>query len=398
MSDGPAKGNRGGPDAPGRFLRSSCSATNGRREARPTRPGGSAEAPEHHGSRSERALAELDQVLSDLDQTSADLDQTSADSDQASADSDQVASDRDQAASDLDVAAGADPDVHDRTREIREHTTYERERTAQSRLHAADVREALARSRDLNAAARDRAAEARDRATEMFESAAEPAVGVRAVSGAEMAQRIAAHRARAAQQRKHAAEQRALAAADRHAAARDREEAAEERARVIAELEALAMQLAIAETDQLTGARTRSAGLVDLDHELDRCRRTNVGLVVAYADVVGLKALNDSEGHGAGDSLLQRVVALMRAHVRSYDLIIRLGGDEFLCVMSQMPVCEARERFASLGAALADAPGSHGITCGFAELRVDDVAEELIARADAELISRRRAEPATRLR
>ena len=49
--------------------------------------------------------------------------------------------------------------------------------------------------------------------------------------------------------------------------------------------------------------RTRAAVLAELDHELDRCRRNDGVLVVAYADVVGLKAVNDSAGHRAGDAL-----------------------------------------------------------------------------------------------
>ena len=72
---------------------------------------------------------------------------------------------------------------------------------------------------------------------------------------------------------------------------------------------ALLRQLAASETDALTGARTRAAGLADVDHEIDRARRTSGVLSLAYIDVVGLKAANDERGHAAGDALLQRVSA-----------------------------------------------------------------------------------------
>ena len=51
---------------------------------------------------------------------------------------------------------------------------------------------------------------------------------------------------------------------------------------------------------------------------------------MVYIDAVGLKTVNDSEGHEAGDELLKHVVRLISEHVRTYDLIIRLAGDEFL--------------------------------------------------------------------
>jgi two-component system, cell cycle response regulator len=64
-------------------------------------------------------------------------------------------------------------------------------------------------------------------------------------------------------------------------------------------------------TDPLTGVRTPAAGLLELDHELERSRRRiGVRLVVVYVDVVGLKTVNDSQGHAAGDALLKRVVAI----------------------------------------------------------------------------------------
>jgi diguanylate cyclase (GGDEF)-like protein len=122
-----------------------------------------------------------------------------------------------------------------------------------------------------------------------------------------------------------------------------------------------------------------------------RCERTGEQLSAVYLDVIGLKALNDSEGHAAGDELLQRVVTLVRTHVRPYDLVIRLGGDEFLCVMHDVRLAFARSRFAAIAAELAAAAGPGAIRTGFALLRAGESAAALIARADGQLVDSKRA-------
>jgi diguanylate cyclase (GGDEF)-like protein len=336
----------------------------------------------------EQTLADSDQTLADSDQTLADADQSSAERDQTSADSDQVASDRDQAASDRDLAHGVDPQEHEATRDIRERSARQRELTATGRLQSAHERDATAQARDLAGLARDRAATARDLA--MAQSDVYYAKdGTRAVTGAEIVMRASRQRQRATQYRELAAEHRTQAALDREAAATDREQGARDRLQALADREALARALAMTEIDPLTGARTRAAGLIDLDHEVDRNRRTGGTLVVAYVDAVGLKRINDAEGHAAGDRLLKRVVALIAQHLRSYDLIVRLAGDEFLCAMPNMTLAEARERFSSIAGALAGASEASAIRTGFAELAADESATELIARADSQLIASR---------
>jgi diguanylate cyclase (GGDEF)-like protein len=208
------------------------------------------------------------------------------------------------------------------------------------------------------------------------------------LTGVELIARAAVQRKRAAQLRAKAAEHRVLAAADRQAAARDRELAARERQKALADRQALASALGRAAVDALTGARTRAAGLGELDRELDRARRTSTPLVVAYVDGVGLKAINDTKGHGAGDALLRNVVAGIKAQLRPYDLIIRLGGDEFLCAMSNLTLAAARERFTAVISTISQPPDPGAIRVGFAQLRVHESAAELIARADAELIGK----------
>src|SRR5450755_3035946 len=89
--------------------------------------------------------------------------------------------------------------------------------------------------------------------------------------------------------------------------------------------------------------------------------------------------------------LLQRAVDGLRGHLRSYDLIVRIGGDEFVCVMSGATINDAQHRFNIIQTALAADCEPCEIKVGFAELETEDSAAELIRRADAELpISRRR--------
>jgi diguanylate cyclase (GGDEF)-like protein len=147
----------------------------------------------------------------------------------------------------------------------------------------------------------------------------------------------------------------------------------------------LLCELAIAETDQLTGARGRAAGLREIDHEIAQARRACGPLVAAHVDVVGLRVVNGAHGHAAGDALLRRVVHTIRGQLRSYDVIVRLGGDEFLCAMPGATIREARRRFGTIQAALASYPDPSQIKYGFAELGHADSTAEFIGRADSEL-------------
>ena len=148
---------------------------------------------------------------------------------------------------------------------------------------------------------------------------------------------------RAAGDRKRAAAARAQAAIQREAAARDRERAAEDRRLAARDRAAAAGELALEGADYLTGALRRRVGLAAIQRELDRTSRTGERLVVAFVDVDGLKAINDKRGHAAGDDRLRAVAQAIMQHLRSYDVIVRFGGDEFVCSLSGQDAGGARD-------------------------------------------------------
>jgi diguanylate cyclase (GGDEF)-like protein len=228
----------------------------------------------------------------------------------------------------------------------------------------ASRRDPAARERDELAAQRDLEALARD------SEPIELSLGVE-----ELRSGMVVARERGARDREEARKDRERAARDREFAAFDRAQAARERR--------------AAGTDELTGARRRGVGLEELDREIDRARRTGTSLVAVFVDVDNLKSVNDELGHGAGDQLLCTVVKRLKQHLRSYDLVIRLGGDEFLCVLPGVTVEQARARFTDLNADLRNASPRGSISVGFSELHDHETQPDLIDRADHDLMAAR---------
>jgi diguanylate cyclase (GGDEF)-like protein len=179
-----------------------------------------------------------------------------------------------------------------------------------------------------------------------------------------------------------AAKDRIRAAEDREQAAADRERAAQERAQAVSELRR-------AHLDELTGAFRRGSGEEALQSEIDRARREETHLVLAFVDVDGLRDVNNREGHSAGDALLRDVVLAIRSHIRSYEPIVRFGGDEFVCAFTGLNLQEAKVRFEAVREYLAKSSPGAAVSVGLAELGDEDNRVELIERADAALLHAR---------
>lgn len=104
----------------------------------------------------------------------------------------------------------------------------------------------------------------------------------------------------------------------------------------------------LARTDVLTGTFNRQA-FFELGAEL--CARSGWRLLV-YADLDGLKSINDNRGHAAGDASLRLYAAAVRKAIRRNDLFARVGGDEFLVFVSVRDEAAARTVAARLHAGM----------------------------------------------
>ena len=154
-----------------------------------------------------------------------------------------------------------------------------------------------------------------------------------------------------------------------------------------------------AETDDLTGALRRGAGLAAIGREIARARRgTDARLCVAFVDVDGLKQVNDTQGHPAGDQLLRDVVTVLRERLRAYDLVIRYGGDEFVLALPGLDTPGAERLFVQVGIRLAARTQGRSISVGLAELGHSDDVASILARADAALVAQRQARDTARTR
>ncbi|MDI6901380.1 MAG: diguanylate cyclase [Anaerosomatales bacterium] len=154
----------------------------------------------------------------------------------------------------------------------------------------------------------------------------------------------------------------------------------------------------IATTDYLTGLGNRRAAMDRLRSEVERAQRTGRMLSVMISDIDHFKRVNDAFGHGAGDDVLRTVADAITASVRSYDHVMRFGGEEFLVISPETGAAEAVEiaeriRLAVAAARTSSEKGALSVTlsAGVSELAPGDDADRLLSRADDALYAAKEA-------
>jgi diguanylate cyclase (GGDEF)-like protein/PAS domain S-box-containing protein len=150
--------------------------------------------------------------------------------------------------------------------------------------------------------------------------------------------------------------------------------------------------------DELTGLYNRRGFVAFCEQHVNSVHRTNKGLAIVYADLDGLKQINDSFGHKEGDRALTKTAELLKETFRSSDVLGRWGGDEFTVLAALDPegtvdslVSRLEKKFESYNA-LNHVPYKLSLSIGVAELKSDGTQsmEDLMARADAAMYENKR--------
>jgi diguanylate cyclase (GGDEF)-like protein len=150
--------------------------------------------------------------------------------------------------------------------------------------------------------------------------------------------------------------------------------------------------------DPLTGLPNRRLFNDRLDHALGRQARAEGSIAVLVIDLDGFKTVNDSLGHGVGDSLLVAIAQRFRRSLRTFETIARLGGDEFAILIEDFRSPDEAEKVAQrmLDALadpvpLTDREVAIGASIGIAIAeRGDDAPERLLSNADAAMYRAKR--------
>ncbi|MCP4390578.1 MAG: diguanylate cyclase, partial [Gammaproteobacteria bacterium] len=119
------------------------------------------------------------------------------------------------------------------------------------------------------------------------------------------------------------------------------QEEIEEREKIAAELDFLANH------DALTGLPSLRLCKDRLDHSLAEARRNRQTSAVMFLDLDGFKTINDQHGHEFGDLLLKVTADRIKAEIRETDTVARIGGDEFVIILSSLPETEIAHRIAT---------------------------------------------------
>lgn len=131
-------------------------------------------------------------------------------------------------------------------------------------------------------------------------------------------------------------------------------------------------------TDPMTGVSNRRTGYIMMEKELEILSMIDKPLSICYIDVDGLKKVNDFYGHTEGDNLINFIVSTIKAIIRDIDIIIRMGGDEFLILFPKCFEADAEMAVERINKRLMEfdkkriKPFKHSFSYGIVEITKDN--------------------------
>jgi len=150
-----------------------------------------------------------------------------------------------------------------------------------------------------------------------------------------------------------------------------------------------------ATTDSLTGICNRRHFLELLQAEILEAKRYSRPLALIFFDIDHFKHINDTYGHEAGDSVLQKITCNVAKLIRQTDILARFGGEEFVILVHNNDVKTGRELAEKIRAHVEqqDFPPKGKVTCSFgvAQFYADDTAETIIKRSDDAMYAAKQA-------
>jgi diguanylate cyclase (GGDEF)-like protein len=167
----------------------------------------------------------------------------------------------------------------------------------------------------------------------------------------------------------------------------------------VAQLEARVGELdQLAHQDSLVNLPNRRGFMRELERLVDQARRYGEPSAMLFVDLDGLKMINDTFGHKAGDGSLIQVAELLVGGVRRSDVVARIGGDEFGILLGHADEANAHETAARLTDLICDCEFTHdgdalplSVAIGVAMIDPADEPQTIMARADEEMYRRKAA-------
>lgn len=153
----------------------------------------------------------------------------------------------------------------------------------------------------------------------------------------------------------------------------------------------------LSDEDTLVPLINRRAFVRELDRYISFSERYGMPSSLIYLDLDGMKRINDSHGHAAGDAVLLHVAELLRRNLRGSDILARLGGDEFGAILVQADLESAERKANELSELLSRTPlywEGHEIpvSASWGVYRFDgrEQVEEALRNADDQMYERKR--------